>query len=98
MNRILNTVTTAVDEVTTQIIVKSDGLLDVGNELNTEFQAFVRNGAVTIFLLAFVIICWRKGWAVAGFLGGLFIAGLGYFGVNGGFELMGNLLKQTVGG
>ncbi len=98
MNRILHTVTTAIDGATTQLIVKGEGIIGAGNELNTELQAFLRNGAVTVFLAAFVIICFRKGWALAGFIGGLFIAGLGYFAVNGGFELIGNMLKQQFGG
>lgn len=98
MNGILHTVTMAIDSATTHLVVRSGGILEVGNELNTELQVFLRNGAVTVFLAAFVIICFRKGWALAGFLGGLFIAGVGFFAVNGGFELVGNMLKQQFGG
>ncbi|KDA04604.1 hypothetical protein DC31_06340 [Microbacterium sp. CH12i] len=76
----------------------STGIVDTANSLNNDLAALFRNAAVTIFLAAFVITCFRKGWAAAAFIGGLLIAGLGYFAVNGGFELVGNLIKQTFSG
>lgn len=97
MNRILTTVQSAIEGVKSEL-VSADGILGTASALNNELQVFIRNAGVTVILVAFLLICWRKGWAAAGFIGGLFIAGLGYFAVNGGFELIGNLFRQTLGG
>lgn len=72
------------------------GLIGTVTTLNTDLQAFIRNAAVTVLLAAFLIICWKKGWAMGAIIGGLFIAGFGYFAVNGGFELIGGLFTQTI--
>lgn len=74
------------------------GAIDEANSLNTEIQGFLKNGAITLILIGFLITCWRKGWAAAALIGGIAIAGLGYFAVNGGMELIGNMFKQQLAG
>ena len=79
------------------VIVRAAGVIDEGNKLAIDLQVLIKNGGFTAFLLAFLWICHKKGWALAGFLGGLALAGIGYFAINGGMELFGNMLKQQFG-
>ena len=95
MNNIMISIIYAAETVKAKVPM-AGGFLEEANTLNDELLSFLKNGAITIILLGFLITCWKKGWAAAALLGGLAIAGLGYFAVNGGFELIGNMFKQQL--
>lgn len=97
MNHLFSSANAAIQSVASKVY-SGNGIIDTAESLNTDLLGLVRNGAVTIILIGFLIACWRKGWAAAAMIGGLLIAGIGYFAVNGGFEVIGNLFKSQLSG
>lgn len=85
----MNHITTALTHV-----LASGGIISTATTFNASFLALVKNAGLTVLVLAFLVTALRRGWAMGALIGGLFIAGIAYFAMNGGLELVGTLIKQ----
>jgi hypothetical protein len=94
MNRTLSTLHAVYERVKTDMAVADGGIIDKANALNNSFQQTLGNIGVTVIMLGIIIGTWKSKFALAGFLTGIFLGGLGYWAVNGGFKVIGDLIGQ----
>lgn len=95
MNRLVHTLHTAVDAAAARV---HSGIIGEANSFNSELLGLVKNGGLTAILIIFLIAAWRKGWGAGALLGGILVAAIGYFALNGGLEVIGNMIKSQFGG
>lgn len=92
MNTLIQPLAAGFDHVSTQLIVHG-GIISTANGFNNELYALVVNGGLTVIVVLFLFAAFKKGFSLGAVLGGLFVAALAYFALNGGLQLIGNLLR-----
>ena len=93
MNTLTQPLAAGIDRVSTQLIVHADGIISTANGFNNELYALVVNGGLTVIVVLFLVAAFKKGFSLGAVLGGLFVAALAYFALNGGLQLLGNLFR-----
>lgn len=94
MTSLIQPLAAGVDRISKQLSVHAaDGIISTANGFNNELYALVVNGGLTVIVVLFLVAAFKKGFGLGAVLGGLFVAGLAYFALNGGLELIGNLLR-----
>ncbi|WP_025104785.1 hypothetical protein [Microbacterium paraoxydans] len=93
MNTLIQPLAAGFNHVSTQLIVQADGIIGTANGFNNELYALVVNGGLTVIVILFLVHAIKKGFGVGAILGGLFVAGLAYFALNGGLQFVGNLIR-----
>lgn len=93
MKSLIQPLAAGFDHVSTQLIVHADGIIGTANGFNNELYQLVVNGGLTVIVVLFLITAFKKGFSAGAVLGGLFVAGLAYFALNGGLQLIGNLFR-----
>lgn len=97
MNTVIQPLAAGFDHVSTQLIVRADGIISTANGFNNELYALVVNGGLTVIVLLFLWASFKKGFSAGAVCGGLFVAALAYFTLNGGLQLIGNLFRGEFG-
>ena len=93
MNTLIQPLTAGIDRVSTQLTVHANGIISTANGFNNELYALVVNGGLTLIVVLFLVAAFKKGFSAGAVLGGLFVAALAYFALNGGLQLIGNLFR-----
>lgn len=89
----VQTLAAAVDHVSTQLTVRTEGIISAATGFNNDLYALVVNGGLTVIVIFFLIAAFKKGFGAGAVFGGLFVAGLAFFALNGGLQLIGNLFR-----
>ncbi|GAA4492255.1 hypothetical protein [Microbacterium panaciterrae] len=81
------------------VVKTSGGLIQTGADLNNQLYTLLKDAGLTVILAGFVFLCWKKGWAVGGVIGGVLIASFGIWIVHGnGMEVLAGIWNQTFTG